>query len=153
MNKDEDKIKNNDIMIDKTEKNIIKNNINNDKNNYKRPRAKAIFIPSKIIEEKIKNKKEKEDDDEVEEKHEEINTKEEIKVENNININKGIVVENKINTKEEISDDKNIKDNIYINHFSINRYRNKYNSVINLMMINGFRKRKIYDINNDKNLS
>ena len=160
MKKEEDKIKNNDIMCDKIEKNIIKNTINNekinnqnDKNNYKRPRAKAIFIPSKIIEEKIKNKKEKEDDDEVEGKHEEINTKEEIKVENNININKGIGVENKINTKEEISDDKNIKDNIYINHFSINRFRNKYNSVINLMMINGFRKRKIYDINNDKNLS
>ena len=33
MNKDEDKIKNNDIMIDKTEKNIIKNNINNEKIN------------------------------------------------------------------------------------------------------------------------
>ena len=150
-----EKNKYNDNFIDegiKKKINKINNNkvnIKNDKNDYKRPRGKAIFIPSKIIEQKIKDKNEKEDEDgpELEEKNEEIKHQEkENKIEEEIKSKEENKVEEEIEGKEKIKNDENINDNKYKNFFSINRFRNQYNSAINLMMVNGYRKRKIYKI-------
>ena len=43
--------------------------------------------------------------------------------------------------------DKHFSQNKFANLFSINRFRNKYNSNINFMMVNGLHNKKIYDIN------
>ena len=115
---------------------------------YGRTRRKAFFIPSKIVEQKLKEK------EEIKIKEEKINikldnndkAKEIKKEEKEVNLNNN---NNKVDNIKKIDENKDNKDNKYINHFSINRFRNKHNSVINLMMINGFRKRKIFDIDID----
>ena len=57
--------------------------------------------------------------------------------------------ENKIENKVEILCEKKIeyKESKYAKFLSINKFRNKPNSIINLMMINGFQKKKVFEIN------
>lgn len=140
-NKNMNKI--NDINnIKKPNKKINKKNLD-DNDIYGRKRRKAFFVPSKIVEQKLKEK------EEIKTKEEKINNRldnndkiKEIKIkekENKIN-------DNKIDKIDKIEEN---KDNKYINYLSINRFRNRHNSVINLMMINGFRKRKIFNIEID----
>ena len=143
-NKNMNKI--NDINnIKKENKKINKKNLD-DNDIYGRKRRKAFFVPSKIVEQKLKEK-------------EEIKTKEE-KINNRLDNNDKIkeikikekedkINDNKIDKIDKIEENKNSKDNKYINYLSINRFRNRHNSVINLMMINGFRKRKIFNIEID----
>ena len=156
-------INDNEEKLEKTDKNKNINKINkianikqenkkinkknfDDNDIYGRTRRKAFFIPSKIVEQKLKEK------EEIKIKEEKINikldnndkTKEIKKEEKEVNLNN-----NKVDNIKKIDENKDNKDNKYINHFSINRFRNKHNSVINLMMINGFRKRKIFDIDID----
>ena len=140
-NKNMNKI--NDINnIKKENKKINKKNLD-DNDIYGRKRRKAFFVPSKIVEQKLKEK-------------EEIKTKEE-KINNRLD-NNDKIKEIKIKEKEDkingdkidkIEENKISKDNKYINYLSINRFRNRHNSVINLMMINGFRKRQIFNIEID----
>ena len=143
-NKNMNKI--NDINnIKKENKKINKKNLD-DNDIYGRKRRKAFFVPSKIVEQKLKEK-------------EEIKTKEE-KINNRLDNNDKIkeikikekedkINDNKIDKIDKIEENKISKDNKYINYLSINRFRNRHNSVINLMMINGFRKRKIFNIEID----
>ena len=143
-NKNMNKI--NDINnIKKENKKINKKNLD-DNDIYGRKRRKAFFVPSKIVEQKLKEK-------------EEIKTKEE-KINNRLDNNDKIkeikikekedkINDNKIDKIDKIEENKNSKDNKYINYLSINRFRNRHNSVINLMMINGFRKRQIFNIEID----
>ena len=143
-NKNMNKI--NDINnIKKPNKKINKQNLD-DNDIYGRKRRKAFFVPSKIVEQKLKEK-------------EEIKTKEE-KINNRLDNNDKIkeikikekedkINDNKIDKIDKIEENKISKDNKYINYLSINRFRNRHNSVINLMMINGFRKRKIFNIEID----
>ena len=88
-------------------------------------------IKEEIKEKEIKEgKKEKEIKEEKTEKSEENKIEEVKKVEietENIHVNNG--------------------SNKYIDYFSVNRFRNKYNSVVNLMMINGFHNKKIFNFN------
>ena len=143
-NKNMNKI--NDISnIKKENKKINKKNLD-DNDIYGRKRRKAFFVPSKIVEQKLKEK-------------EEIKTKEE-KINNRLDNNDKIkeikikekedkINDNKIDKIDKIEENKISKDNKYINYLSINRFRNRHNSVINLMMINGFRKRQIFNIEID----
>ena len=121
-NKKNELIKNNDNKIEK--KNL-------DDNDIYHSRRKAVFVSSKILQQKIKEKEDNKIENQIEE-----NKKENINKEKNINLD-----------KNEIRRNNNINDNKYINYFSINRYRNKYNSVVNLMMVNSFRNKKIFEIN------
>ena len=121
-NKKNELIKNNDNKIEK--ENLDDNDINHS-------RRKAVFVSSKILQQKIKEKEDNKIENQIEE-----NKKENINKEKNINLD-----------KNEIRGNNNINDNKYINYFSINRYRNKYNSVVNLMMVNSFRNKKIFEIN------
>ena len=113
---------------------ICKKNID-DNDIYFRSRRKVVFIPSKIIKQKLKEKEEIQKEKNIEENKKE-NNEENIDEEKNVNLDKNEIV---------INDNNN--DNKYINYFSINKYRNKYNSSINLMMVNSFRNRKIFKIN------
>ena len=158
-------INDNEEKLDKSEKNKNINKINkidnikqenkkinkknfDDNDIYGRTRRKAFFIPSKIVEQKLKEK------EEIKIKEEKVNikldnndkVKEIKKEEKEVNLNNN---NDKVDNIKKIDENKDNKDNKYINHFSINRFRNKHNSVINLMMINGFRKRKIFDIDID----
>ena len=113
---------------------ICKKNLD-DNDIYFRSRRKVVFIPSKIIKQKLKEKEEIQKEKNIEENKKE-NNEENIDEEKNVNLDKNEIV---------INDNNN--DNKYINYFSINKYRNKYNSSINLMMVNSFRNRKIFKIN------
>ena len=143
-NKNMNKI--NDINnIKKENKKINKKNLD-DNDIYGRKRRKAFFVPSKIVEQKLKEK------EEIKTKEEKINNRldnndkiKEIKIKEKV----GKINDNKIDKIDKIEENKNSKDNKYINYLSINRFRNRHNSVINLMMINGFRKRKIFNIEID----
>ena len=143
-NKNMNKI--NDINnIKKENKKINKKNLD-DNDIYGRKRRKAFFVPSKIVEQKLKEK------EEIKTKEEKINNRldnndkiKEIKIKEKV----GKINDNKIYKIDKIEENKISKDNKYINYLSINRFRNRHNSVINLMMINGFRKRKIFNIEID----
>ena len=143
-NKNMNKI--NDINnIKKENKKINKKNLD-DNDIYGRKRRKAFFVPSKIVEQKLKEK------EEIKIKEEKINNRldnndkiKEIKIKEKV----GKINDNKIDKIDKIEENKISKDNKYINYLSINRFRNRHNSVINLMMINGFRKRKIFNIEID----
>jgi hypothetical protein len=136
----------NDINnIKKENKKINKKNLD-DNDIYGRKRRKAFFVPSKIVEQKLKEK------EEIKIKEEKINNR----LDNNDKIKEIKIKEkedkindNKIDKIDKIEENKISKDNKYINYLSINRFRNRHNSVINLMMINGFRKRKIFNIEID----
>ena len=133
-NNDSNNINNN---LKKTEK--IKKNENNEK---KEKREKINNIKLKetknIKEEKIENEI-KEEKNEIKEEMEENEIKEENNNEDNKEKN-----ENKVENNYEINFN---EQNEFANLFSINRFRNKYNSNINLMMVNGLHNKKIYDIN------
>ena len=136
----------NDINnIKKENKKINKKNLD-DNDIYGRKRRKAFFVPSKIVEQKLKEK------EEIKIKEEKINNR----LDNNDKIKEIKIKEkedkindNKIDKIDKIEENKISKDNKYMNYLSINRFRNRHNSVINLMMINGFRKRKIFNIEID----
>ena len=69
----------------------------------------------------------------------------------NYNEEKVIINKEQINNakKEEIKTENEIKTkkvNKYGKFIGINNYKNKTNSIVNKMMINGFRKSKIYNI-------
>ena len=143
---------------------------------FYRPRSHAIFIPTKIIQKQIKeknqqnlNNKNLENENEIENNNiteekgekkinEEIKNNEikeeivEIKEEEKNEGNKeGIKKEEKLDESEkkdiEIKVDfDGIKNNKYAKYIRINRSRNKTSSIINKMMINGFRNSKIYNL-------
>ena len=197
--------------------------INNNRDDFYRPRSHAIFIPTKIIQKQKKQKSISDFSEDIEtidgneEENPNINEEENINIneeqnlnideeqnlnineeqnlnvneEQNLNINEekynkdeGNIEENiKINEEkknnnvikikenigekniEEIKKEKEIKeeklikekegekkvveikDNKYMKFIGINRQRNKTNSLINRMMINGFKNAKIYNIN------
>ena len=181
--------------------------INNNRNDYYRPRSHAIFIPKKIIQKQMKQKSISDFSEDIEtidgneEENPNINEEENINIneeenlnineEQNLNINKekynkdeenieenlkineekrnsnvikikeNIVEKNneEVKKEKEIKEEKvikeiagekkmeEIKDNKYMKFIGINRQRNKTNSLINRMMINGFKNEKIYNIN------
>ena len=187
---DDSDIQNNKNDNDKKNKKAsLDDNSNNYNDDYGRTRRKAIFISSKEVKKKLKekendtkkeeikkseiknNKKEEKDIKEVNKKENKI--KEEIfekqkkqedkikqkneKIQYNEKVNDNVINDKKIEKekkniiieKKEKKEENKIN-NIYINRFSINIFRINYNSPINLMMINSFRNKKIYNIDNNK---
>lgn len=156
------------IIIPKSD-NILKSqknkNNNEDENNdnFYRPRSHAIFIPTKMVKQKIKEKNKNDlNDDEKENNNnlnddeiENININEENgKIENNNTddkkeeekkIKKEIINKQKENKEEIKVEIINEKQNNYAKFIGINKYRNS-NSLINKMMINELRKEKKYKI-------
>lgn len=186
---DDSDIQNNKNNDKKNNKKSLDDNSNNYNDDYGRTRRKAIFISSKEVKKKLKekendtkkeeikkseiknNKKEEKDIKEVNKKENKI--KEEIfekqkkqedkikqkneKIQYNEKVNDNVINDKKIEKekkniiieKKEKKEENKIN-NIYINRFSINIFRINYNSPINLMMINSFRNKKIYNIDNNK---
>ena len=64
-------------------------------------------------------------------------------------IKKNLYIENKseIQKMNNVCEFNYNKENKFVNLFSINRFRNKYDSNINLMMINGYLNKRVYNVN------
>ena len=161
------KIQNEDILKNKSKINEEKKNENTDEiNKEKKPEEKISIernpkkesLPEEKIETEPYKSNEKKQEPKIKIKKNEmkeiVKEEKEQKLEKekkNYNEEKVIINKEQINNakKEEIkieNEIKNKKDNKYGKFIGINNYKNKTNSIVNKMMINGFRKSKIYNI-------